>query len=170
MPIGNLMEARFVIIWSCLICIGVGSFSTACDINSDQVSHSSTAPISAAKPDDLSHLFSSSGREKVELVDGNLLGKDYLPGGNLVEYRKQGVRFQQFLIRASTPGKAMFLMMDLKNDLVNTKFVPHLGGYFGLDGSNPVLVMQRGRSLAGVVGLPERDADNILREFAQRLD
>lgn len=170
MRISILKRTTFALILNCLICIGAGFFLTSCDINSDQVPHSEKAPITTTKPDDLSHLFSSKGREGVELVERNLLGKDYLPGGNLVEYKKEDVRFQQFLIRASTPEKAMFFMIDLKNDLKNAKFIPHLGGYFGSDRGSPILVMQRGRSLAGVVGLPEIDADNVLREFAQRLD
>lgn len=168
--VSGLKITKFVRVLSCLICIGAGLFLASCDINSDPVSQSEKTPIATVKPDDLSHLFPSKGRERVELVERNLLGKDYLPGGNLVEYTKKGVRFQQFLIKTSTPEKAMFLMIDLKNDLENAKFIPHLGGYFGSDGGGSVLVMQRGRSLAGVVGLPEIDADNVLREFAQRLD
>ena len=156
MCVSGLKITKFVRVLSCLICIGAGLFLASCDINSDPVSQSEKTPIATVKPDDLRHLFPSKGRVRVELVERNLLGKDYLPGGNLVEYTKKGVRFQQFLIKTSTPE--------------NAKFIPHLGGYFGSDGGGSVLVMQRGRSLAGVVGLPEIDADNVLREFAQRLD
>ena len=149
---------------------GLLVFAAACGIPSDQAAKPKKAPPPFAKPDDLGHLFSLDGREKIELVDNHLLGKDYLPGGNLAEYKRKGRSYRQFLVRASTPDKAMFLMMDFKGDLKDAKFVPHLGGYFGLDGETPVLVLQRGHSLAGVAGLPEQEADNVLREFAPRLD
>ena len=86
MFISNLKEATFVKILSCLICISADLFLTSCDINSGQVPYSEKAPIATAKPDDLSHLFSFKGRERVELVERNLLGKDYLPGGKWPTY------------------------------------------------------------------------------------
>ena len=149
---------------------GLLLFAAGCSIPSDKASEPKKAPPPVVKPDDVGHLFSRDGREKMELVDNHLLGKAYLPGGNLAEYKRRGREYRQFLARASTPEKAMFLMMDFKDDLKDAKFVPHLGGYFGLDGETPVLILQRGHSLAGVVGLPEQEADQVLREFAPRLD
>ena len=152
------------------ICTTLFLLTVACNSNSDQTMVFDHVSPPMSKPDDMSYLFSLAGQEKIELVENNLLGKEYLPGGNLAQYKRDGLHYQQFLIRAATPEKSIFLMMDFKNSLENARFIPHLGGYFGLDGKIPVLIIQRGHTLAGVVGLPEKDADNIIREFAPRLD
>ena len=60
--------------------------------------------------------------------------------------------------------------MDFRNDLTDPKYIAYMGGYFGHDGDQPVLVFQKGRSLAGVIGLPEKEADMAVRVFAARLD
>jgi hypothetical protein len=44
-----------------------------------------------------------------------------------------------------------------------------MGGYFGMDGDRPVYIFQKGVFLAGFVGLPEKDADVLARQFAARL-
>ena len=152
------------------ICAALFLLTVACNRDSDQVMVPNQISPPISKPDDMSHLFSLTGQESIELVDDNLLGKEYFPGGNVAQYKRDGLHYQQFLIRSATPEKSTFLMMDFKNSLENARFVPHLGGYFGLDGKTPVLIIQRGHSLAGVVGLPKETADNIMREFAPRLD
>jgi len=45
-----------------------------------------------------------------------------------------------------------------------------MGGYFGMDGAAPVYILQKGAFLAGFVGLPEKDADLLARQFAARLN
>lgn len=138
----------------------------------------SEAPAEAAKqaaparpkPPDESRRFPAEGRLKVDLIDANLLGKHYLPGGNLAEYERNGKKFRMFLAVAETPDAAAFLMLDFKNDLADAKYVSHMGGYFGRDGDEPVFVLQKGKYLAGVVGLDEQQADLAARELASRLD
>ena len=39
-----------------------------------------------------------------------------------------------------------------------------------MDGALPVYVFPKGAYLAGLVGLPEKDADLLARQFAARLD
>ena len=127
------------------------------------------APV-VPKPPDESRRFPADGRVKVDLVDANLLGKHYLPGGNLAEYERNGKKFRMFLAAAESPDAAAFLMLDFKNDLSDAKYVSHMGGYFGRDGEEPVFVLQKGKYLAGVVGLDEKEADLTARELASRLD
>jgi len=124
----------------------------------------------AAKPPDESHRFPSTNQVKMEIVDDHLLGKDFLPGGNLAAYERDGKKYQQFLITRATPDAAVFLMMDFKNQLRDAKFVGHFGGYFGLDGETPVLLVPRNNYLAGIVGLPLDEADQVARDFAARLN
>ena len=126
--------------------------------------------VAAPKPPDESRRFPADGRVKVDLVETHLLGKQYLPGGNLAEYERAGKKFKMFLAVTATPDAAAFLMLDFKNDLADAKYVSHMGGYFGRDGDQPVFVMQKGKYLAGVVGLDEKEADMAARDLAARLN
>src|SRR6185436_19128509 len=63
----------------------------------------------AVKVSDEGRRFPSKDQAKIEVVNQKLLGKDFLPGGNLAEYKLKGKTYQQFLVRAETPDKAAFL-------------------------------------------------------------
>lgn len=126
-------------------------------------------PAPAAKPPDESRRFPTTNRVKIEIVDNHLLGKEFLPGGNLAEYEREGKKYQQFLITGKSPDEATFLMMDFKDKLSGAKFIGHFGGYFGMDGETPVLLFPLNDYLAGVVGLPQDEADLVARDFAARL-
>lgn len=125
------------------------------------------APVIA--PSDESHRFPSQDRVKAGIVDDHLLGKDFLPGGNLAEYSRGGRTYQLFLIETKSPQAAALLMNDHQKSLSNAKFIAHMGGYFGMDGEQPVYIFAKGKWLAGLVGLPQDEADLIAREFAARL-
>ena len=127
-------------------------------------------PAPAAKPPDESRRFPSANQVKLEIVDDHLLGKDFLPGGNLADYERDGKKYQQFLISSESPDQATFLMMDFKNELRDAKFLGHFGGYFGFDGDTPVLLFPRNNYLAGIAGLPQEEADLVARDFAARLN
>lgn len=124
----------------------------------------------AAKPPDESRRFPSANQVKHEIVDDHLLGKDFLPGGNLAAYERDGKKYQQFLISRESPDQATFLMMDFKNELRDAKFIGHFGGYFGFDGDTPILLFPRNNFLAGIAGLPLEEADQVARDFAARLN
>jgi len=143
---------------------------TACSIPSDQPAEKKTLRRPIVEVADESRRFTSENRVSIDFVKNNLLGKDYLPGGNLAEYKQGNKSYQQFLTRVKTAEKAAFLLVDFRNDLRDPKYLAHMGGYFGHDGDQPVLVFQKGRSLAGVIGLPEKDADMAARVFAGALD
>ncbi len=141
---------------------------SGCGVPSEQPPPKKAAePVSA--PSDESHRFPSQDRVKAEIVNDHLLGKDFLPGGNLAEYTRAGKTYQLFLIEAKSPRAAALLMNDHQKTLSNAKFIAHMGGYFGLDGDQPVYIFAKGKWLAGLVGLPQEKADLIAREFAARL-
>ncbi len=142
----------------------------ACSIPSDQPARKKAPKRPVVKVADESHRFTSENRVKIDFVKDNLLGKDYLPGGNLAEYKQGDKSYQQFLTRVDTAQKAAFLLVDFRDDLTDAKYLAYMGGYFGHDGDQPVLVFQKGRSLAGVIGLPEKEADIAARVFAATLD
>jgi hypothetical protein len=122
------------------------------------------------KPLDETRRFALADQVSMHLVDDHILGKDFLPGGNVADYRRKGKAYQQFLVHTKSPDAAALLLFDFKNHLRDAKFLPHMGGYFGMDGATPVYVFPKGAFLAGIVGLPEKDADLLARQFAARLD
>ncbi len=128
------------------------------------------APAPAAKPADESRRFPLADRVSMRLVDDHVLGKDFLPGGNVAEYRRKGKTYQQFLVRAPSAEAAGLLLFDFKGHLKDARYLAYMGGYFGLDGTTPVYIFQKGVFLAGLVGLPEKEADPLARQFAARLD
>ncbi len=130
-----------------------------------------SAPAAASpKPADEGRRFAAADRVSLRLVDDHVLGKDYLPGGNIAEYRHKGKSYQQFLVHAASAEAAALLLFDYKGHLRDAKFLAHMGGYFGMDGETPVYIFQKGVFLAGLVGLPEKAADPLAREFAARLN
>ena len=129
-------------------------------------------PAAAAqpKPVDETRRFPLADQVSIELVEGKLLGKDFLPGGNVATYRHKGTTYRQFLVHAKSPEAAALLLFDFKSHLGNAKYLAHMGGYFGMDGANPVYIFQKGVFLAGITGLAEKQADPLARQFAARLD
>ena len=157
------MKRRWLVITP-LLCL------TACSIPSDQPVQKKAPKRPVVAVADESWRFTSENRVSIDFVKDNLLGKDYLPGGNLAEYKQGNKTYQQFLTRVETGEKAAFLLVDFRNALTDPKYIAYMGGYFRHDGDQPVLVFQKGRSLAGVIGLPEKEADMAVRVFAARLD
>ncbi len=122
------------------------------------------------KPLDESRRFPLADQVSMRLVDDHVLGKDFLPGGNVADYKRKGKTYQQFLVHAKSPEASALLLFEFKGHLRDAKFLPHMGGYFGMDGAAPVYILQKGAFLAGFVGLPEKDADLLARQFAARLN
>ena len=106
----------------------------------------------------------------IHLVDNHVLGKDFLPGGNVAEYQRKGKTYQLFLVRSKSTEDAALLLFDFKGHLRDAKYLAHMGGYFGMDEATPVYLFQKGPFLAGFVGLPEKEADPLARQFAARLN
>jgi hypothetical protein len=126
--------------------------------------------VQAAKPPDLSNRFPDKNRLDMKLVEDHVLGKTVLPGGNVASYKSGKKTWQLFLVRSKNPESAAILLLDFKSTLANPKYMGAFGGYFGMDGSMPVFVLQKGPYLAGITGLSEKEADPIAREFAARLN
>lgn len=153
-------------LWLCFVAVSCGGPSQ----EQAPVTAEKKVPPPAAKPPDESRRFPTANRVKHEIVDDHLLGKDFLPGGNLAEYERDGKKYQQFLISRESPDQATFLMMDFKDQLRDAKFIGHFGGYFGFDGDTPILLFPRNNFLAGIAGLPREEADLVARDFAARLN
>jgi hypothetical protein len=146
--------------------VGVLAILCACGNNSPKEQPRFTL---ALVPSDEGRRFPTAGQISMRVVDNHVLGKDFLPGGNVAEYKQKGRTYQQFLVSAGRPEAAALLLFEHKSHLRDPKYLAHMGGYFGMDGDKPVYIFQKGIFLAGFVGLPEKDADVLARQFAARL-
>ena len=124
----------------------------------------------APKPRDESHRFPQKDQVDVKLIEKDLMGKVYMPGGNLAQYKAGKQKYELFLAKAPSLEDAPLVLLSFKKDLAGARLIPHFGGYFGEDAGQPLFVFTKGAWIAGVKGLPMKDADLVAREFAARLD
>jgi hypothetical protein len=142
--------------------------ATGCSSPVSRQPAATTSETAAPPPVDQSIKFPQLNQVKMELVRDHLLGKDFMPGGNLGTYKLGKIEYQQFLGRFPDAQKAAFSLLDWQKTLKPPKYLAHMGGYFGYDGDRPVYVFAKGAWTAGFVGLPEAQADVLARQFAMR--
>ena len=131
-----------------------------------------TAPPEAAgpKPADESRRFPLANQVGTQVIDNKLLGHPFMPGGTLASFKKGKVEYSMFVARLPAATDAALLLLDWKKALTDAKLIPSFGGYFGQDEGHPVFVFTKGAWIAGVAGLPEKDADLEARSLAAHLD
>jgi len=93
-----------------------------------------------------------------------------MPGGTLAHYKKGKTEYDMFAARLSSPEDAAILLLDWKKVLADAKLIPSFGGYFGQDAGRPVFVFAKGSWIAGIAGLPEKQADQQARILAAELN
>ena len=128
------------------------------------------AALAAAKPPDESRHFPLANRVDTQVVERGLMGKSFMPGGTLARYKKGKAEYSMFVAKARTPSDAALLLLSWHGVLTGAHLVPSFGGYFGQDTGRPVFVFTKGAWIAGVAGLPEKDADLAARSLAAHLD
>jgi hypothetical protein len=124
----------------------------------------------APKPSDESQRFASANLVKTEVVDKELMGKPFMPGGTVAHYKKGKREYEMFVAKLPTATDAAILLPDWRKALTDSKLVPSFGGYFGQDAGRPVFVFAKSAWIAGIVGLAEKDADVEARVLAAHLD
>ena len=105
----------------------------------------------------------------MEMVADHLLGKEYLPGGNIAGYSTNVGVYQMFLIKEKDTTKAANLILSWRATHTELQYMPKIGGYYGLDNGTPVYLFSKGLFVAGLVGLDANDADLQARGFAAHL-
>lgn len=126
------------------------------------------APVEQIR--DETHRFRKEGLVEAKVVPDNLAGKDFMPGGNFAEYEKDGTKYQVFFTLRRNAEVATFLAMDYKAVLSDAKFIPHFGGYFGMDGETPTFIFPKQNYVVGITGLDQEDADQAGRVIAGYLN
>ena len=130
----------------------------------------SVKKASAPKPSDESRRFPKANLVETKVVDRELLGKPFMPGGTLARYKKGKTEYEMFVARLPTALDAAILLPDWSKTLAGAKLNPSFGGYFGRDAGRPVFVFAKGVWIAGIVGLPEKEADPLARTLAGQLN
>jgi hypothetical protein len=142
------------------------------------ISCSDTKPAPAApakkaeapKPMDESFRFPKANLVDTKVIDTQLMGKSFMPGGTLAHYKKGAREYQMFVAKLPTATDAAIMLPDWRTALTDPKLIPSFGGYFGLDAGRPVFVFSKGAWIAGIAGLPEKDADTQARILAAQLN
>jgi hypothetical protein len=134
-----------------------------------------SAPVSvkkaaAPKPADESRRFPKANLVETKVVDKELLGKPFMPGGTLARYRKGKTEYEMFMARLPSALDAAILLPDWDKSLAGSKLIPSFGGYFGQDAGRPVFVFSKGAWIAGIAGLPEKEVDAPARTLAGQLN
>jgi hypothetical protein len=141
----------------------------ACGSQPKPAATEASQPVEAVKPADESRHFPQTNLVKTEVIDKQLLGKPFMPGGTLATYKKGQTEYQMFLAKLPTPNDAAFLLLDWNKALAGSHLIPSFGGYFGEDAGRPVFVFSKGDWIAGVAGLPQKQADLEARALAGRI-
>lgn len=126
--------------------------------------------VAAPKIADESRRFPLANRVDTQVADSHLLGKAFMPGGTLAHYKRGKVEYTMFVAKAASAQDAAFVLLDWHKAMTNSQIIPSFGGYFGQEGGRPVFVFAKGAWVAGVAGLPEKDADLAARALAAHLD
>ncbi len=131
------------------------------------------APKSAPavpKPSDETRRFPMEFQTGTALVEKQLLGKAFMPGGTVAHYRKGKTEYDMFVARTASATDAALILPDWRKALTDPKLVPSFGAYYGLDAGRPVFVFAKGPWIAGIAGLSQKDADAAARRLAAALE
>jgi len=129
------------------------------------------APPVAATPvvADESRRFPLANQVATKVVQTQLMAKPFMPGGTVANYKQGTKEWSLFLAKFPNATDAAIVLPDWRKALADSKLEPSFGGYFGQDGGVPVFVFAKGAWIAGVKGLPEKDADAQARLLAAKL-
>ncbi len=119
---------------------------------------------------DESRKFPIANLVETKVIERELMGKAFMPGGTIAHYKNGNVEYDMFVARVADANAAALMLPDWRKSLTDAKLVPSFGGYFGSDAGRPVFVFSKGAWIAGVAGLNEKEADAVARTLASRLD
>lgn len=153
-----------------LLVVAIAGTIVSCGSESRPAAPATAKKPEAPPPSDESRRFSKANLVATKVVDKELMGKPFMPGGTLARYRKGKTEYEMFIAQLPSATDAAILLPDWSRSLAGAKLVPAFGGYFGLDAGRPVFVFAKGAWIAGIAGLPEKEADAQARILAGQIE
>ena len=154
------MSIRFLSILAC------ASFLVSCG----SAPAPKPAPVAESPtPHDESSSLPTANLTGTRVVNKQLMGKSFMPGGTVGRYKKGKVEYEMFLAKLPSALDAAILLPDWRKALTGARLIPSFGGYFGTDDGRPMFVFTKGAWIAGVAGLSEKEADQQARVLAAPL-
>src|SRR5260370_4984580 len=126
--------------------------------------------VDAPKPQDESRRCPQTNLVDTKVVEKELMGQPFMPGGTLARYKKGAAEYEMFVAKFSNSDKPAFLLLDWKKAMTDAKLIPSFGGYSGMVDGRPVFVFSKGLWLACIAALPQAQADLEARTLAGRLN
>lgn len=132
----------------------------------------SSEPSSAATtlPRDETIRFPAADRVETHVVANHMLNQTFMPGGTMAHYKKGKTEYDLFVTQFPSATDAAIALANLEGSLQGAKLIPTFGGYFGTDAGRPAFIFPKDTWIAGVIGLPQKEADPIARTLAARLN
>lgn len=155
---------------SSLTILAFAATLVSCGSDSKPPAAAPAAAAEAPKPADESARFPTTNLISTKVVGKNLLAKPFMPGGTVAQYKKGKTEYEMFAAKMPTALDAAILLPDWNKVLAGSKLEPSFGGYFGLDAGRPVFVFSKGAWIAGIAGLPEKEAGLAARTLAAQLN
>jgi hypothetical protein len=110
--------------------LGLLVVMVSCSGPAPETAKTSTAvkPPAHEPPADLATKFPLVGQLKMQVVPDHLLGKDFMPGGNLADYKTSAGEYEMFLVKMADAQKAAFLLLDWKSAMPQARYLASMGG------------------------------------------
>ena len=143
--------------WPTLALSAVATLTISCS-SPPSAPPESPKQAEAPRPADESRRFPGADLVDTKIVEKELMGHAFMPGGTLATYKSGKSTYNMFLAKFPSASEAAFHLLDWNKALANSHLVPSFGGYFGEDAGRPVFVFAKGAWIAGVAGLPEKAA------------
>lgn len=150
--------------------VAAAALLAACGPESKPSPPQDTEVAPPAKPVDETRRFPVTDQVSTQVVGNHILNKPFMPGGTLAHYKKGNTEYDMFVAQFPTATDAAIALANLEGALKDPKLIPTFGGYFGADAGRPAFVFPKDKWLAGVIGLPQAEADAAARVLATRLN
>src|SRR5260370_1790080 len=87
-------------------------------------------PPETPKPHDESRRFPTSNLIDTKVVDKQLLGKPFMPGGTLAHYKKGKTEYEMFVAKLPTATDAAVILPYWRKALTDSQLIPAFAAYF----------------------------------------
>ena len=152
----------------CVLVAALAALGAACGSQKEPVQPHTQAE-EPPKPKDETHRFPVADQVETKVIPNHILGKAFMPGGTMAHYKKGAREYDMFVAEFPTATDAAIAMANWDGALQGAKLIPTFGGYFGTDAGKPAFIFPKDKWVAGVIGLPQKDADGQARVLAAHL-